>query len=447
MSHDISHDMQSPYAEHFRTLQSRHRDAMEAADIDHLLIPSGSLHVAFLDDYTYPFVVNPLFKYWVPVTNNPNSLLVITPGEKPKLAFYSPVDFWHKTHPVPEDFWTDHFDIHPVAKLDEAVSLLPADLSRTAWLGEPHPLTEEWGVGSVNPEGLINHLHYQRAWKTGYEIECLRQANRVAARAHMAAEAAFRNGASEFDIHMAYLEGGEHNEHQLPYGNIVALNEHAAILHYQYQSREAPSEHRSFLIDAGCVHNGYNSDITRTYASGKNEFAELIDRMHVLQKAICDEIAPGLDYAELHVGTHRKLADVLNEFGLAEGSSEALLADGVTRAFFPHGLGHFLGLQVHDVGGLQASASGGTIDRPADHPFLRLTRDIDVDQVFTIEPGLYFIPSLLDDLKSGSGGKLVNWDRVRAFMPFGGIRIEDNIHVTADGHDNLTREAFNAEGR
>lgn len=443
----MSTDLARLYAKHLGTLRARADTILEASGVEHLLIPSGSLHVAFLDDYHYPFVVNPQFKHWIPITDNPNCLLIYTPGKKPRLAFYSPVDFWHKTHPLPDDFWTSHFDIHPVTRLDEAVSLLPAKLDKTVWIGEPHAILEEWGVGRINPEDVINRLHFERAVKTAYEIECLREANRMGARAHIAAEAAFRNGAAEFDIHLAYLAACEHNEYQLPYGNIIALNENAAILHYQYQARETPSEHRSFLIDAGASCRGYNSDITRTYAKAKNEFAELIERMEILQRGLCDDIRPGLDYKDMHVRTHLELAKVLAEFGLAEGSAESLLETGVTRAFFPHGLGHFLGAQVHDVGGLFADASGRQIPRPQEHPFLRLTREIHEDHVFTIEPGLYFIPSLLEDLQKSDNTGAVNWDRIRSFMPFGGIRIEDNIRVTADGHENLTREAFAAEGR
>lgn len=441
----MSADLARLYTEHFNTLCQRADAALEASDAEHLLIPSGSLHVAFLDDYTYPFEVNPQFKHWIPVTNNPNCLLIYTPGRKPKLAFYSPVDFWHKTHPLPEDFWTEHFDIHPVTKLDEAVSLLPSNLGKAAWIGEAESLVKEWGVGKVNPGDLINRLHFERAVKTGYEIQSLRDANRLGARAHLAAESAFRNGAAEFDIHLAYLAACEHNEYQLPYGNIIALNENAAILHYQYQAREGPDQHRSFLIDAGASCRGYNSDITRTHASEQNEFADLIERMETLQRKLCEQIRPGLDYKDLHVQTHLELAIVLQEFGLAEGSPEALLENGVTRAFFPHGLGHFLGAQVHDVGGLFADATGKQIPRPAEHPFLRLTREIHEDHVFTIEPGLYFIPSLLDDLQGSNAANAVDWERVRGFMPFGGIRIEDNIRVTRDGHENLTRDAFAAE--
>lgn len=438
----MSLDLARKFAEHFSTMSELADAALDAAGFDHLLIYSGGLHYGFLDDNPYAFKVNPHFKRWVPVTDNPQCLLIYTPGSKPKLAWYSPVDFWHKTHPVPNDFWTDHFDIHPVTKIDEAVALLPAKLERAAFIGEPQKLFDDWGIGNINPEDLIHHLHYHYAWKTAYELECLREANRLGARGHIAAERAFRDGASEFEIHMAYMQTSGHSESQLPYGNIVALNENGATLHYQYQSREAPEQHRSFLIDAGCTFHGYASDITRTYSAKDDEFQRLIDRMEGSQRALCDAVKPGMNYAELQTLAHRHVAEMLVDFDIARGDAESLVESGVTRPFFPHGIGHYLGAQVHDVGGKISDQKGRPIPQPKDQPFLRLTREIDVDQVFTIEPGLYFIDSLLGELKNETAGKMVNWKRVDDFRPYGGIRIEDNIRVTQDGHENLTRPAF-----
>ncbi|HEX6929709.1 MAG TPA: M24 family metallopeptidase, partial [Gammaproteobacteria bacterium] len=233
-----------------------------------------------------------------------------------------------------------------------------------------------------------------------------------------------------------------HTETQLPYGNIVALNENGAILHYQHQSRQAPQQHRSFLIDAGCTVNGYASDITRTYSANDDEFRQLIDRMDNSQRALCDAVRPGMEYTELQTLTHRHVAGMLVDFGIASGDPDTLVADGITRAFYPHGIGHYLGAQVHDVGGKISNEKGKPIPQPADQPFLRLTRRIEADHVFTIEPGLYFIDSLLQNLRAGGAGSSVNWARVEAFRPYGGIRIEDNVRVTADGHENLTRPAF-----
>ena len=108
----------------------------------------------------------------------------------------------------------------------------------------------------------------------------------------------------------------------------------------------------------------------------------------------------------------------------------------------PHGLGHFLGLQVHELGGLLANAKGDQLGRPDEFPNLRTVRTLDVDQVLTIEPGIYFIDSLLEDLKRSPQGEVIDWSRVTELHKFGGMRIEDNLVVTETGADNLTRQAF-----
>jgi len=113
--------------------------------------------------------------------------------------------------------------------------------------------------------------------------------------------------------------------------------------------------------------------------------------------------------------------------------------------FFPHGLGHLLGLEVHDVGGFMRSPDGGDIPRPAGHPYLRLTRVLEQGFVVTMEPGLYFIPQLLAGARADERSRRINWARVDSLRKFGGIRIEDDLAVTATGCENLTRDAFRAE--
>ena len=164
--------------------------------------------------------------------------------------------------------------------------------------------------------------------------------------------------------------------------------------------------------------------------------------MDVMQKEIVDEVVAGTDYRELHINTHKKLAAVLVDAELASGDADTLLASGVTSAFFPHGLGHFLGVQVHDVGGFMKNESGTIIDPPSGHPFLRLTRVLKENMVLTIEPGLYVIDMLLENLRDTPAEDKVNWKMVDWLRPFGGIRVEDNIRVLVNGQENLTRDAF-----
>ncbi|BBM00375.1 Xaa-Pro dipeptidase [Microbulbifer sp. GL-2] len=429
------------YADHIATLSRRYDEILGECGFDSLNVYSGAPKMQFLDDNPYPFKVNPHFKALVPVTDNPHSWVIYRRGQKPKLLFYRPVDFWHYVPPAPKTFWSEFYDIELLSKPAEAKEFLNAE--NTAFIGEGDRL-QGWPLGSDNPELLINHLHWARAYKTPYEIACLREANRIAVAGHQAAEQAFRSGASEFEINQAYLSAAGQGENRMPYGNIVALNEHAAILHYTHLStqRLPEAELRTFLIDAGADCNGYCSDITRTYAYADSEFAQLLAAMDEKQLELVNGLKPGLPYPDLHRQCHLKVGQLLAQFGVIKTSAEGAVESGLTRPFMPHGLGHFLGLQVHDVGGFQSGPEGGTTPPPAEYPFLRTSRTIEENQVFTIEPGLYFIDSLLDELKATDLAAEVNWDKVEDFRPYGGVRIEDNIVVRAEGNVNLSRDGF-----
>ncbi|MCQ4167017.1 Xaa-Pro dipeptidase [Tahibacter harae] len=431
------------YPQHLATLQHQAGIALERGGYDHLLIAAGQLHYQFLDDLPYPFQVNPHFKHWLPVTRAPGSWLVITPGQRPRLIYLQPYDYWHVVPEAPAGYWVEHFDIVIVREAREAAGHLPPDSKRCAIIGEASA-----GIDTHvpnNPEAVLNYLHFQRAWKTEYELAMMRVASHLGARAHRAAEAAFRAGASEYGIQMAYLAAARETENELPYSNIVCLNEHGAVLHYTNLERNPPLQSHSLLIDAGASFHGYAADITRTYAGAQAaEFQQLVDAVDAAQRGFCARVRPGQSYPELHVHAHHVLAGILREHGFIRMSAESAVESGVSSVFFPHGLGHYIGLQVHDIGGFQQSDAGGTLPRPAGHPYLRLTRTIEANQVMTIEPGLYFIDLLLAELRNRPEAGDVNWDKVDAFRRYGGIRIEDDVACTADAPENLTRDAFAA---
>ncbi|MDH3550039.1 MAG: Xaa-Pro dipeptidase [Gammaproteobacteria bacterium] len=430
------------YGSHLQTIASRHDNALEQAGASHAVIYSGNPKLAFLDDYHYPFKANPHFISWAPLTALPFSYIVYTPGETPILIYYQPHDYWHVVPGEPDGYWSSHFDIRVVHSTDEIAAHLPGDREKCIAIGEFDDAAAAFGIDRINPTTAINILHFARGAKTEYELAVMRLAADRAAAGHVAAEAAFRQGMSEFDIHRAYCKAVSHTEPELPYGNIVALNNHGAVLHYTDLDRDAPESLLSFLIDAGAQVHGYASDITRTYSNGDQRFQDLIDRMNAMELAIVDKVQAGVDYRELHVDAHKMLAEVLVDAELATGDPGTLLETGVTSAFFPHGLGHLLGVQVHDVGGHQENESGTIIDPPSGHPFLRLTRVLEEDMVLTIEPGMYVIDMLLDNLRGTPAEHHVNWATVDWLRPYGGIRIEDDIRVMADGHENLTRDAF-----
>lgn len=432
------------YPAHIDALKARHDRALSVAGASHVVVFAGAPKLRFLDDYHYPFTANPHFASWLPLIRHPHSYLVYTPGETPVLVYFQEKDYWHAPPSAPEGYWAEHFDVRIVHEAEDIKQHLPVERDKCILIGEIDNEAQAFGIERVNPTSAIHSLHYARAKKTAYEIDCLRAASRRGAKGHRAAEKAFREGKSEYDIHLDYCRAVDHQEKELPYGNIIALNEHGAILHYQHLSRDTPATRRSFLIDAGAAVNGYASDITRTYSYEDREFGTLIERMDELQQGLVAKVQAGVDFAELHIETHRQIATVLNEFELATGSADALIENGVTAAFYPHGLGHFLGLQVHDVGGFMADESGGTIDRPSGHPFLRLTRMLEEDHVVTIEPGLYAIDMLQKNLEGTPAHKMVNAERVAWLQAFGGIRIEDDVRVLANGAENMTRDAFAA---
>ena len=429
------------YADHLRTLTARADTALARAGRDHLVIPSGRLHYQVFDDRDYPFAVNPHFKHWLPLTRVPDSWIVYTPGKRPQLIFNQPRDYWHVVPAAPSGWWVEHFDIHIIREPEQALALLPADPARCAVLGEANSTLG--GFAPDNPAAVIDHLHWHRSFKTPYEIALMRHAQVPAVRAHRAAEAAFRAGASEFEIHMTYCAAAQQDANELPYGNIIALNENGAVLHYTELDKQRPANPRSFLIDAGASAWGYAADITRTYAAdGHAEFQALIAAVDAAQQQLCAQVTAGFDYRQLHLDAHLALAGILKDFDIINVSAEAALATGVSNAFFPHGIGHPIGAQVHDVAGFAQSERGGFIERPAGQPYLRMTRVLEPGMVVTIEPGLYFIDMLLEDLRAAGQADAVNWDRVAFFKPYGGIRIEDEVLCTAGAADNLTRPVF-----
>jgi Xaa-Pro dipeptidase len=161
--------------------------------------------------------------------------------------------------------------------------------------------------------------------------------------------------------------------------------------------------------------------------------------MEKLELALINQIKPGIPYQELHNATLTGIANLLIEHQLCNQAVSTLLQQKIPQLFMPHGVGHLLGIQVHDVGGWQKDIAGTSLP-PAEHsPALRNTRCMEKNMVFTIEPGFYFIPLLLEPERSQARGKFINWELVDSLYPCGGIRVEDNVRVTEDGVENLTR--------
>jgi Xaa-Pro dipeptidase len=425
------------YRDHLAEVRSRADKALAAGGYDGLITCSGGQLYYYLDDSTYPFRPNPRYRAWLPDAT-PDCFVVYRPGDRPKLVFHHPDDYWYLPPASPEGYWVPHFDLVVVRS--------PAELRREVgpgrWtvLGEPAAATE--GLGDYDPPSVTGPLDYARAVKTPYEIECMALASAVGVRAHRTAEKAFRAGASEYEIHLAYCKAAGAREEELPYNNIIAFDRHAAVLHYQVLDRQRPSGVKSFLIDAGAQHAGYACDITRTYAADGGEFLDLIRSVDAAQQKLVDRVRAGTDYRDIHLAAHQAIAKILVTHGIVTGSAEAAVESRVTSVFFPHGVGHLLGIMVHDASGFAASPKGGTREKPEGHPYLRLTRVLEPGFVVTIEPGIYFIDSLLEQARADARGKSIDWKRVAALRPWGGIRIEDDVVAQTGAPRNLTREAF-----
>jgi Xaa-Pro dipeptidase len=430
---------------HLQTLMRRYDAALAASRIDAVLVGAGLPIGVFGDDQDYPYRADPRFVQWAPLLAHPGSLLAYRPGRAPLLVVYAADDYWHQAAPVPPGEWHARLTMATVGDRKQAVRLARQHVGRgrLALLGDPRQWAGLGLAAPTNPKALVTHLDYERANKTAWEVDNIRRANVLGIRAHAAVATGFADGLSEYELGLLFLAACGQTDAELPYPAIIAANENAATLHYQHRRRErlVGARRRSLLVDAGCSVAGYASDITRCHAARGSGFATMIADTERAQQRLCRRVVAGAHFADLQLAAHEEIAGLLSRWELVRMAPADIVDARITDHFFPHGLGHLLGLQVHDVGGGLASPAGGSLPRPARFPRLRLTRTLEPGQVVTVEPGIYFIESLLAKLRGSRHARRIDWRRVDALKPFGGIRIEDDVLVTADGQENLTRQA------
>ncbi len=289
----------------------------------------------------------------------------------------------------------------------------------------------------VSPAKLRDALDEMRAVKTKGELDLMRRANAISGEAHAAVMKMARPAMREYELQAVFdsacVKAGLNH---LAYPSIVAAGVNSAVLHYQKNTAPLKSGDL-LLIDAGAELGGYAADITRTFPiSGKftrrqrDVYAIVLEA----QKACIGKALPGVNSADLHVHSMRVIAEGLKSLGLLKGETDGLLENGAVRLFYPHGLTHMLGLDVHDVTG----GKRRILSNPTKVP-VRFVAKLEPGFVITMEPGIYFIAALLHDpLLRRKHKNSVDFAKAESFLDFGGIRIEDDIVIRAGAAENLT---------
>ena len=432
---------------HVTELQARYEPIFERFALAFVVVHSGYLQKKTrYDDQYWPLRPNPHFQHWLPL-EEADALLVLRPGKTPVIWRSTLSDYWDApARTAPAIF--EPFEVHSVDGPLPLKSICDPR-ERGLFLGENDALAVALGLRGVETEpDVIAALDALRVHKTPYEQMCLAEANRRACLGHVAVREQFLTGDfSELELHLGYLRASGQDDAETPYKNIVALGAAGATLHYvRYDHSRKIAGVDSLLVDAGACVRGYCSDITRTYVRGAGglpeTFRALIDGVDSFQQTLVANATVGRSYEALHDEAHGHLACLLVDVKLFAGTPEQAVDSGLTRALLPHGLGHSLGLQCHDVG-------CASLQPRADNSFLRNTSTIAPEQCFTIEPGLYFIERILRGFREenagprAAAGRLVDWHLLDALTPFGGIRIEDDLVVQASGSCvNLTRDCF-----
>ncbi len=297
---------------------------------------------------------------------------------------------------------------------------------------------EEAGKGASVE--LIKAVVEMRSVKSPEEIEEIEKAMEITRAIHMKAMEVTKPGMREREI-AGIMEGLT-----ISMGGYLSfpiiLTTHGEILHNS-PTDNIIKEENLVLVDAGGespLH--YAGDITRTFPGGKKftqKQSEIYSIVLNAQMKAIEAIKPGIKYREIHLMTAKNIASGLKELGLMKGDIEEAVAEGAHALFFPHGLGHMMGLDVHDMEGLGEDYVGynHTVKRSDQFglAYLRLAKELKPGFVLTVEPGIYFIPALIDRWKNeGKFTSFINYEKVEEYKNFGGIRIEDDVLVTETGH-------------
>lgn len=283
-------------------------------------------------------------------------------------------------------------------------------------------------------------LDESRLIKDWYEIELMKHAAKITDNCHFAVMSATPIETNETHIHAEFLyhalrQGSKYQS----YDPICCAGETCSTLHWVKNDEEITPDKKSVLIDAGAEWSCYASDVTRCFpinGDWTKEHLEIYNAVLKMQSVTKEMIKPGASWDVLHLTAHRIMIEEFLKLGIfkKEYTVDELFESKVSARFFPHGLGHLLGMDTHDVGGYPNYSDPDPLLQ-----YLRLRRDLQAGMVLTDEPGIYFSPFLLEDtLKDPTKVKYINKDVLDKYWYIGGVRIEDDILVTEDGYENFT---------
>ena len=297
------------------------------------------------------------------------------------------------------------------------------------------------GVAS-HPE-LVDHtrsvLNHLRRAKDEVELARMREAERATRAGFAAIQTLLTPGHTEREVQIELeAEFFRNGADFLAFDTIVASGLNSAVLHFAPTTR-AFAKGELVLVDAGAECRGYASDITRTYATSGRftpEQAQLHSLVRFAGLAATERCVAGAEWREVHRTAALVIAEGLVDFGLLRGQAESLVERGTVSLFFPHGIGHMVGLGIRDAGEVLP-------ERQPDpgYPPLRVDLSLQPGHVFTVEPGVYFVPAILrDPARREQHRDLVDWELADGMLGFGGIRVEDNVLITDDGFEVLTAD-------
>ena len=412
-----------------------------------IFLEGAQVMYRYQTDYEFAFRQESNFWY-VSGVNEPDCMAILNIDSKEFHLFVPKRDMqyavWHgyvkSLNQYRSEYSPDH--VHYVDELHEVVKKLEPSIIFCLDESSQKRFRSHEPEVTTDSEALIEALNDARVIKTDEELKCLRKASQVNDEAFKRVIESWKPGMYEYQAKAIFTEVQmSYGLQQDAYNGIYASGPNSAILHYVSNTRQT-QDGELFLIDAGFEYKGYAADFSRTFpVNGRFSTyqAALYDVVFTAQKQVIEAIKPGIRMEDLHMMSASTMMEGLLDIGIVKGSLNSIMEANIFALFFPHGLGHFLGLDTHDVGGYPKGVE--RIDRPGIF-YLRARRELETGMVITIEPGIYFVPAVLGPaLKDPSKQIFLNAKKIHQFMDFGGIRIEDNIVVTKNSYENLTHIA------